>query len=160
MKRFWSRCGTRAERSSERARSRPTCICRRSAPSVRHHLQRRLQFSAADGQRIGLRPSGQRHDHRRSRTRSGRGGNVHAHCARGRIAGRCANRTVSVMNGGTETAKVTLVPSTGGISMPHATLTNLPASPTLTINNADDAFYQSGSQQVRVVEPRQRSARQ
>jgi hypothetical protein len=31
---------------------------------------------------------------------------------------------------------------------------------TLTINNAGDAFYQSGSQQVRVVEPRQRSARQ
>jgi hypothetical protein len=66
--------------------------------------------------------------------------------------------TVSVMNGGTEIANVTLVPSSGGISIAHATLTNLPAPPTLTINYAGDAFYQSGSQQVRVVEPRQRSA--
>jgi ELWxxDGT repeat protein len=67
--------------------------------------------------------------------------------------------TLSVMNGGAEIAKVTLVPSGGGISTAHATLTNLSASPTLTINYAGDALYQSGSQQVRVVETRQRSAR-
>jgi hypothetical protein len=67
--------------------------------------------------------------------------------------------TLSIMNGGTEIAKVTLVPSSGGISTAHATLTNLPASPTLTINYAGDAFYQSGTQQLRVVETRQHSAR-
>ncbi|MEA2416026.1 MAG: hypothetical protein QOI58_2683, partial [Thermoanaerobaculia bacterium] len=67
--------------------------------------------------------------------------------------------TLSIMNGGTEIAKVTLVPSGGGISTAHATLTNLPASPTLTINYAGDAFYQSGTQQLRVVETRQHSAR-
>jgi hypothetical protein len=67
--------------------------------------------------------------------------------------------TLSVMNGGAEIAKVTLLPSGGGISTAHATLTNLSASPTLTINYPGDALYQSGSQQVRVVESRQRSAR-
>jgi ELWxxDGT repeat protein len=67
--------------------------------------------------------------------------------------------TLSIVNGATEIAKVTLVPSGGGISTAHATLTNLPALPTLTINYAGDALYQSGSQQVRVVESRQRSAR-
>jgi hypothetical protein len=67
--------------------------------------------------------------------------------------------TLSIVNGGVEVTKVTLVPSGGGISTAHATLTNLPASPTLTINYLGDALYQSGSQQVRVIEPRQRSAR-
>jgi hypothetical protein len=67
--------------------------------------------------------------------------------------------TLSIVNGGVEVTKVTLVPSGGGISTAHATLSNLPASPTLTINYLGDALYQSGSQQVRVVEPRQRSAR-
>ena len=67
--------------------------------------------------------------------------------------------TLSIANGGAEITKATLVPSGGGISTAHATLTNLPASPTLTINYAGDALYQSGSQQVRVVETRQRSAR-
>jgi ELWxxDGT repeat protein len=67
--------------------------------------------------------------------------------------------TLSILNGGVEIAKVTLVPSGGGISTSHATLTNLPVSPTLTMNYSGDVFYQSGSQQVRVVEPRQRSAR-
>lgn len=67
--------------------------------------------------------------------------------------------TLSIMNGGAEIAKVTLIPSGGGISMAHATLTNLPASPTVTINYPGDAFYQSGSQQLRVFETRQRSTR-
>jgi ELWxxDGT repeat protein len=66
---------------------------------------------------------------------------------------------LSIVNGGVEVTKVTLVPSSGGISTAHATLTNLSASPTLTINYLGDALYQAGSQQVRVVEPRQRSAR-
>jgi len=66
--------------------------------------------------------------------------------------------TLSILNGAVEVATVTLVPSAGGISTAHATLTNLSTSPTLTINYAGDALYQSGSQQVRVVEARQRSA--
>jgi ELWxxDGT repeat protein len=66
--------------------------------------------------------------------------------------------TISVMNGATEIAKVTLVPF-NGISTARVTLTNLPASPTLTINYAGDALYQSGSQQVRLVDSRQRSVR-
>jgi ELWxxDGT repeat protein len=66
--------------------------------------------------------------------------------------------TLSVLNGGVEVAKVTLVPSTGGISIAHATINNLPASPALTINYAGDALYQSGSQQVRLVETRRHSA--
>jgi len=65
--------------------------------------------------------------------------------------------TLSIVNAGVELTKVTLVPSSGGISTAHATLTNLPASPTLTINYQGDALYDSGSQQVRVVEARQRS---
>jgi len=67
--------------------------------------------------------------------------------------------TLSILNGAVELTKVTLVPSSGGISTAHATLTNLSSSPTLTINYLGDALYQSGSQQVRVVESRQRSAR-
>lgn len=66
--------------------------------------------------------------------------------------------TLSVRNGGTEVAKVTLVPSSDGISSAHATISNLPASPTLTINYPGDANYQTGSQQVRLVETRRRSA--
>jgi hypothetical protein len=66
--------------------------------------------------------------------------------------------TLSVLNGGVEVAKVALVPSSGGISMAHATIANLPASPTLTINYPGDGLYQSGSQQVRLVETRRRSA--
>jgi len=65
---------------------------------------------------------------------------------------------LSVLNGGVEVAKVALVPSTGGISVAHATIANLPASPTLTINYPGDALYLPGSQQVRVVETRRRSA--
>jgi hypothetical protein len=37
------------------------------------------------------------------------------------------------------------------------TITNLPASPTLTINYPGDALYQSGPQQVRLVETRRRA---
>ncbi len=66
--------------------------------------------------------------------------------------------TLSVRNGGTEVAKLTLVPSSGGISSAHATISNLPASPTLTINYPGDVNYQAGSQQVRLVETRRRSA--
>jgi ELWxxDGT repeat protein len=65
---------------------------------------------------------------------------------------------LSVRNGGTEVAKVTLVPSGGGISSAHATISNLPSSPTLTVNYSGDANYQPGSQQVRLVEARRRSA--
>jgi len=66
--------------------------------------------------------------------------------------------TLSVVNGVSEVAKVTLVPSGGGTSTAHATIANLPSSPTLTINYGGDAIYQSGSQQVRLVETRRRSA--
>jgi len=66
--------------------------------------------------------------------------------------------TLSVLNGGVEIAKVPLVPSSGGISMAHATIANLPPSPTLTINYPGDGLYQSGSQQVRLIETRRRSA--
>lgn len=66
--------------------------------------------------------------------------------------------TLSVLNGGVAVATVTLVPSAGGISMAHATIANLPASPTLTINYPGDALYQPGSQQVRFVEMRRHSA--
>jgi hypothetical protein len=66
---------------------------------------------------------------------------------------------LSVLSGGAEIARVPLVPSAGGISTAHATLTNLSASPTLIVNYTGDALYRSGSQEVRVVEPRQRSAR-
>jgi ELWxxDGT repeat protein len=66
--------------------------------------------------------------------------------------------TLSVVNGGVEVARVTLVPSGGGTSTAHVTIANLPPSPTLTINYAGDALYQSGSQQVRLVETRRRSA--
>ena len=65
---------------------------------------------------------------------------------------------LSVVNGGTEVAKVTLVPSGGGISFGHATISNLPAAATLTVNYPGDALYQAGSQQVRLVETRRRSA--
>ena len=65
---------------------------------------------------------------------------------------------LSIVNGGSEIAKVSLVPSGAGTSAAHATLTNLSSSPTLTINYPGDALYQSGSQQVRVVETRKRSA--
>lgn len=66
--------------------------------------------------------------------------------------------TLSILNGGTEVAKVTLVPSSGGISSAHATIPNLPASPTLTVNYLGDTLYQPGSQQVRLVEARRHSA--
>src|SRR5207245_766250 len=66
--------------------------------------------------------------------------------------------TLSIVNGGVEIAKLQLVPSGGGTSTAHAMLTNLSLSPTLTINYQGDALYQSGSQQVRVVETRKRSA--
>ncbi|HSY51698.1 MAG TPA: ELWxxDGT repeat protein [Thermoanaerobaculia bacterium] len=65
---------------------------------------------------------------------------------------------LSVVNGGAQVAQVALVPSGGGTSIARATITNLPASPTLTINYPGDALYQSGSQQVRLVETRRRSA--
>lgn len=65
---------------------------------------------------------------------------------------------LSIVNGGSEIAKVPLVPSGAGTSAAHATLTNLPSSPTLTINYPGDALYQSDSQQVRAVETRRRSA--
>jgi hypothetical protein len=45
---------------------------------------------------------------------------------------------------------------TGGLE--RATIPNLPASPTLTINYLGDALYQTGSQQVRLVEGRRHSA--
>jgi ELWxxDGT repeat protein len=67
--------------------------------------------------------------------------------------------TLSIVNGVGELAKATLVPSDGGISTAHATLINLSSNPTVTINYLGDSRYQSGSQQVRVIEPRRRSAR-
>jgi ELWxxDGT repeat protein len=66
--------------------------------------------------------------------------------------------TLSVLNGTTEIAKVQLV-RTGTTSIARATLTNLPATPSLTVNYPGDPFYISGSQQVRVVVPRSRAAR-
>jgi ELWxxDGT repeat protein len=66
--------------------------------------------------------------------------------------------TLSVRNGATEIANVTLVPSSDGTSSARATLSNLPASPTLTINYLGDGLYASSSQQVRLVETRRRSA--
>ncbi|HEY6141303.1 MAG TPA: ELWxxDGT repeat protein [Thermoanaerobaculia bacterium] len=66
--------------------------------------------------------------------------------------------TLSVLNGTTEIAKVTLA-AAGGVALASATLTNLPAAPTLTINYPGDALYQSASQQVRVVVPRGRTVR-
>jgi ELWxxDGT repeat protein len=66
--------------------------------------------------------------------------------------------TMVVLNGATEVARIALAPSITGVSIAHATLSNLPASPTLTINYLGDALYQSGSQQVRSIESRRRSA--
>ncbi len=65
---------------------------------------------------------------------------------------------LSIVNNGSEIAKVSLVPLGAGTSAAHATLTNLSSSPTLTINYVGDGLYQAGSQQVRVVETRRRSA--
>ena len=66
--------------------------------------------------------------------------------------------TLSVLNGTTEIAKVTLT-SAGEVTMANTTLTNLPAAPTLTISYPGDALYLAGSQQVRVVVPHGRSVR-
>jgi ELWxxDGT repeat protein len=67
--------------------------------------------------------------------------------------------TLVVLLGSTELTRVALSPSNGGVSTAQATLTNLPASPTLTVQYLGDAFYNAGSQQIRVVTPRRRSAR-
>ncbi|HEV2721810.1 MAG TPA: hypothetical protein VG323_17455, partial [Thermoanaerobaculia bacterium] len=66
--------------------------------------------------------------------------------------------TLSVVNGGTEIAKVQLA-AAGTSSSATATLTNLPAAPALTVNYGGDTNYLPGSQQVRVVVPRSRAVR-
>ncbi|PYQ26704.1 MAG: hypothetical protein DMF56_23270 [Acidobacteria bacterium] len=67
--------------------------------------------------------------------------------------------TLVVLLGSTELTRVALSSLNGGTSTAQATLTNLPASPTLTVQYLGDAFYNAGSQQIRVVTPRRHSAR-
>jgi ELWxxDGT repeat protein len=67
--------------------------------------------------------------------------------------------TLVILNGSTELTRVTLAQQSDGTSIAEATLTGLPASPTITVQYLGDSYYDGGSQQMRVVIPRQRSAR-
>jgi ELWxxDGT repeat protein len=66
--------------------------------------------------------------------------------------------TLTILNGTTELARVPLVAS-GAKAEAQATLTSLPATPTLTIRYSGDAFYDAGTQQVRFTGLRRRSSR-
>jgi ELWxxDGT repeat protein len=64
--------------------------------------------------------------------------------------------TLSILNGA-EIARVSLTPSSGGVSIARLILPNLPASVTLTVNYSGDGNYNSGSQQIRAIAPRRHS---
>lgn len=67
---------------------------------------------------------------------------------------------ISVVNGVSELARVPLQPMAGsGKSFIEVTLTNQPASPSITINYAGDSLYSPASQQMRIIASRRRSAR-
>jgi ELWxxDGT repeat protein len=66
---------------------------------------------------------------------------------------------VSVVHNGVQIAFLPLVASANGISIATTTLTNLPESPTLTVNYVGDPYYDSSSQQIRLIESRHRSSR-
>jgi ELWxxDGT repeat protein len=65
--------------------------------------------------------------------------------------------TIAVTSGGTLLTSVPLVPASGE-SIATATLNNLAASTTVTVEYPGDAFHGRTSQQIRVIEPRRRSA--
>jgi len=64
--------------------------------------------------------------------------------------------TIAVMNGATLLATLTLAAS-GDESTASATLSNLPASPALTLQYSGDAFHAPSTQEIRFVESRRRS---
>ena len=66
---------------------------------------------------------------------------------------------LSVMNGTSEVARLTLAPAGSGTSSAQTTITALPPSGTLTIHYSGDFFYLSGSQQVRLAPSRSRGVR-
>lgn len=66
---------------------------------------------------------------------------------------------VTVMNGTTEVARLTLVAGAAGESTAKTTLANLTASPTLTLNYSGDSLYNSATQQIRAIAPRHRGVR-
>jgi hypothetical protein len=66
---------------------------------------------------------------------------------------------VSIRSNGVEIASLPLSASVPGEAVAETTLTNLPASPTLTVHYDGDALYTADSQQVRTVELRKRAVR-
>jgi hypothetical protein len=62
--------------------------------------------------------------------------------------------TLSVFNGSANLLNIPLVAAGDGVAVAQATLTNLPASPTLTVNYLGNAYYVAGSQQIRAVASR------
>ena len=66
---------------------------------------------------------------------------------------------LSISNGSTEVAKVTLAATSNGNSAAQTILTNLPASPTLTIYYAGDSLYYSTTTNVRSLSLHRRGVR-
>jgi hypothetical protein len=62
--------------------------------------------------------------------------------------------TLSVYEGASKVATVSLTASGSGVSIGQATLTGLSTAPTLTVNYSGDAFYVAGSQQFRAASSR------
>jgi hypothetical protein len=67
--------------------------------------------------------------------------------------------TVTVLNGSTTLAVMTLLPGTNGRSSAQTTLTNLPPAATLTLRYSGDANYVPGTQQVRITEQKRRTGK-